>query len=336
MDGGRGGSAVEEGEGAGVEAEAVEVAVELGQSGVERVGVVGAADLDLESLSLLGAGAVRAGVGPADKNVEPASTNSLFRLHRAPTIDDALQIGMDQQVWRRFVVDLLGHEPVAVLLPELRELRQQTREVHPAIRTYIGAWARGIGDEAKHVVGEDPDDDLVVDRVRGPHRCVGSKQAQVADVPQVITVRLRGWQQTSDHGLDNRAHTRVVQLVDQRVEVDRPGEHKSLPRLVDVVGRDRCGGGHRHLADDFVRQRVDQPRLPTGQLEGQFNRLGSELLPCVSGVLAVEVADLVTGEVSQAQRLHDDVERARPPKPGGVATGRGLVITEVAQAAQRH
>jgi hypothetical protein len=55
VDGGCGGAAVEEGEGAGVEAEAVEVAVELAEAGGQRVGVVRAADFDLDGLALLGA-----------------------------------------------------------------------------------------------------------------------------------------------------------------------------------------------------------------------------------------------------------------------------------------
>ncbi len=83
-------------------------------------------------------------------------------------------------------------------------------------------------------------------------------------------------------------------------------------------------------------QGVDQPRLALRQLEHPLHRVLGELLAGRLRVLVVQLGDLVGGEVAQAQRLSDDVERAGRVRPAGLATRGDLVVTQVAQPAQHH
>ncbi|MBO0803748.1 MAG: SGNH/GDSL hydrolase family protein [Nocardiopsaceae bacterium] len=78
------GAAVEDEQGTGVEAEAVEVAVELAQSLAERVAGALGADLDLDGLALDRVLAVGAGVGLADEDVDPAPPHSVLAIDAAP------------------------------------------------------------------------------------------------------------------------------------------------------------------------------------------------------------------------------------------------------------
>ncbi|WP_235014089.1 hypothetical protein [Parafrankia sp. Ea1.12] len=101
-----------------------------------------------------------------------------------------------------------------------------------------------------------------------------------------------------------------------------------------------------HPDDDLVRERVDQPGLPVGQLECPLDRAVSEWLPGVRRVLTVEFADLVESEVPQPQRPDDDVERAGVAEPVRVAAGgrpgdprnreaiSGVAVAEIAQTAE--
>ncbi|MDA0636928.1 hypothetical protein OUY22_26270 [Nonomuraea sp. MCN248] len=104
--------------------------------------------------------------------------------------------------------------------------------------------------------------------------------------------------------------------------------------LLHLPGGD--GAAHAHLEDDLMGQGVDHPRLSLGQLEDPVHGVLGELLAGRLGVLAIQLADLVGGEVTQTQRLGDDVERAGRVRPAGLAARGDLVVTHVTQPAQHH
>ncbi len=113
-------------------------------------------------------------------------------------------------------------------------------------------------------------------------------------------------------------------------------QNQPLLRLLHMVHSDRLGGRDREFLDDLVGQRVDQPRLPRGQLHRPIHRHRGENLPGLRRVLAVQLSHLGRGEIPQPQRLELDVERAGGAEPGRVTPGSGLIITHIPQPAQRH
>ncbi len=113
-------------------------------------------------------------------------------------------------------------------------------------------------------------------------------------------------------------------------------QNQPLLRLLHMVHSDRLGGRDREFLDDLVGQRVDQPRLPRGQLHSPFHRHRGELLPGLGRVLAVQLSHLGGGEIPQPQRLELDVKGAGGAEPVRVATTGGFVIAHIAQSTQRH
>jgi hypothetical protein len=80
------GAAVEDDECAGVEAEPVEIPIELLQALVKRVGSPLVVDFEFEGFPLLGGLAVGVGVRPADEQVDPAAPDAVLAVDVAATV----------------------------------------------------------------------------------------------------------------------------------------------------------------------------------------------------------------------------------------------------------
>src|SRR5215470_13324121 len=174
------GSAVEDDECAGVEAQPVQVAVELGQSFGEWVGIAFAPDLQLDGFALPGAVASGVGVGPADEEVDAAAADAVVAVDVPAAVDDALEEGHEDQVWGGFVVDGAAGEDVGVFAPECGEFVQEPVEVEPAVGQDEGV---GVGQDAVFDIGgQDPDDDFAVDGVGDADRAGGCDQSEVTGV----------------------------------------------------------------------------------------------------------------------------------------------------------
>ncbi len=176
----------------------------------------------------------------------------------------------------------------------------------------------------------------MVDRVGDADRCCCRDQPEVAYILQVVVVRVELRQCAGQHRFDDAADAGLGEACGQGVEVGGTGENQPLLGRFHVIQSDPLWGGNREFLDDFTGQRVDQPRLPGGQLDRPVHRLCSERLAGLGGVLGVELADLVGGEISQPQRLQLDIEGAGGAEPVRVATGGDFVVADVAKAAQRH
>ncbi len=113
-------------------------------------------------------------------------------------------------------------------------------------------------------------------------------------------------------------------------------QNQPLLRLLHMLDADRLRRKNLDFFDNLPGQRVDQPRLPRGQLHRPRHRRRGENLPGLGRVLAVQLSHLARGEISQPQRLQLDIERAGRPKPTRVATAGDLIVADVAQPTQRH
>src|SRR5262245_18891705 len=84
-------AAVENDEGTDLQAEPVEIAVELVKSLCAGIGLAGAADLEFEGLPLLAGLAVQVAVWPADEQVEPAAADAVLAVDVAAAIHHSVQ-----------------------------------------------------------------------------------------------------------------------------------------------------------------------------------------------------------------------------------------------------
>src|SRR5882724_13341403 len=103
-----------------IEAEAVQVAAELLDAALLRIGPARAPDLDLDRLPLQAAG-----VGPAHAEVHPPHAEGVLAIDRSAAVDDALEESEEHQVGRGLGVGLGGEERLAVLAPEAGEPGEQ-------------------------------------------------------------------------------------------------------------------------------------------------------------------------------------------------------------------
>src|SRR6266702_7409381 len=110
------GTAVEDDQGAGVELQPVEVAVELGKAGGKGVGTAGMPDFQLDGLSL----DLLISVGFADEEVDPAAADAVLAVDEAVPVDGTGQEGHEHELHGDFAVgDAV--EDLLVLGPELGE-----------------------------------------------------------------------------------------------------------------------------------------------------------------------------------------------------------------------
>src|SRR5262249_25144245 len=155
------GASVEDDQYPGVEAEPVEVAVELGQPPGQWVGFVLPPHLQFEGVPLQGLLAGRSLVGPADEQVDAAAAGAVLPVDVAAAVDDALQVAHEHQLRGDLVVGDSGGEHVGVLTPERGELVQYQVDVEPAV---AADEAVRVGDDFElHVGREYPYDDFTVD-----------------------------------------------------------------------------------------------------------------------------------------------------------------------------
>src|SRR5262249_25638371 len=157
------GPAVEDDQGAVVEAESAQVAVQLGQAAGQRVGFAGSPYLELDCFALPVSFFGRVGPRPADEYGDAAAADAVFGVDVAAAVDDSLQEAHQDELGRGFVVVLGLGQDFAVFAPEVGELVQQHGEVEAAVGEYKGA---GVGEHVDFDAGgQDSGDDFAVDRV---------------------------------------------------------------------------------------------------------------------------------------------------------------------------
>jgi hypothetical protein len=198
----------------------------------------------------------------------------------------------------------------------LREERLERPEERGHVERAVGAGVplRALVDGALEGVGERAGDDLLVDRVGDADRGVGGDEAEIADVEEIVVHYVRAEQRAREDGLDDPADPRVVELVHQRVQVGVSPVDQEVFRRLDVGLEDGLCAVGDDVLHDLPGQRVDEPRLPAGLLEGVADRLGLEGLARPGGVLRVQLGDLVPGEVAQREGVALDVEGRRRPE----------------------
>src|SRR5262249_40165557 len=328
------GPAVEDDQGAVVEAESVQVAVQLGQAAGQWVGLAGSPYLEFDGLALPVSFSGRVGPRPADEYVDAAPADAVFAVDVAAAVDDALQEAHQDELGCGFVVVLGVGEDFAVFAPEVGELVQQQGEVEAAVGEYEGA---GVGEHVDFDAGgQDSGDDFAVDRVGDPGWVAWCDQAEVADVGEVVVVGVEGEQGPGEDGSEDTADAGFGEFRGRGVEVGGAVQDESFLGLFQVLGGDRFRGGDSDLLDDLPGQCVDQSGLSGGQLDRPLHRVRGELLAGLGSVLGVELAHFVGGEVAQPQRLHLDVEGAGGAEPVGVTTAGSLVVAHIPQPAQCH
>ena len=97
----------------------------------------------------------------------------------------------------------------------------------------------------------------------------GDHEAQVFGELDVVVQDL--WRQSlaSQDRLDDPPDPRLAEPVDQRVEVGVPPLDQNLFGLLDDRRGHRDGRIRRQLFYRLPGQRIDQPGMPAGQLEGE-------------------------------------------------------------------
>jgi hypothetical protein len=225
-----------------------------------------------------------------------------------------------------------GRKHVAVLAPEGGELGEKPLEVEAAVR--VDEALRVHVDAVLDARPEHAHDDLAVDRVCDSKRTRRRDQPEVAHVRDVVVVGVTAGERALDERLHHPPHARLAEACDQRVEVRRPCQDEPFLGLFHGLRGDRSRRYHGHLLDHLAGERVHQPRLALGQLEGEVEGRGRERLSGLLGVLAVEGADLLGVEVAEAERFHLDVERAGRAEAVRVAAARHLVVAHVAKPAE--
>lgn len=93
-----------------------------------------------------------------------------------------------------------------------------------------------------------------------------------------------------DHRLDDPLDARLPQLVSQGVEVCSARDDDAFLGLIELRGRYGHTPVGRQLIDRRRRERVDEPRLPPGEIERAVERRRLERLPRLGGVLGARGA----------------------------------------------
>ncbi len=219
-----------------------------------------------------------------------------------------------------------------MLDPEFGELDEHAIQVEGAVRPDKGP--RVGGDAFLDAAGQYTDDDFPVDRVGDPDRRRGGDQTQVAQVGEVVVVGLDRQDVAGEYRPEDLLDPGFGEPGGEGVQMGGPRQDQPFLRLFDMLGGDRLGHRNRDLLDDLPSQGVDQPRLARGQGDRPLDGVRRERLPGVGRMLAVQGTHLVGSEVTQPQRLHLDIERARRSQPRRIAPRGDLIVTNVAQAAQ--
>ena len=162
-------------------------------------------------------------------------------------------------------------------------------------------------------------------------------QTEVADVLQVSggeRALVVAAQQRLDHALDPI----LLQLVGELVKVRLAAHDELLLGVEDVVGgnRPRAVTAGFGAEAGFCAKRVGQPWLAPGLSPHGIQRLGSEHLPRLLGVLGEQRAHLSLREVAEAQGSGLDVERAATGDHGVLRGGLDPIVADVAHPAQHH
>src|SRR5262249_31792753 len=143
----------------------------------------------------------RVGPRPADEYVDAAAADAVFAVDVAAAVDDSLQEAHQDELGRGFVVVLGLGQDFSVFAPEVGELVQQQGEGEAAVGQHEGA---GVGEHVDFDTGgQDPGDDLAVDRVGDPGWVAWCDQAEVADVGEVVVIGVEGEQGAGQDGSED-------------------------------------------------------------------------------------------------------------------------------------
>src|SRR5690348_474311 len=81
-------------------------------------------------------------------------------------------------------------------------------------------------------------------------------------------IRMRTRDGAGEHGLEDGADARLSQALGEAVQVRLLALHQQHLGTLDVRAPDGLGGIRDDLLDRHLRQRVDEPGLALGELEG--------------------------------------------------------------------
>ncbi|WP_437774735.1 hypothetical protein [Sorangium sp. So ce1097] len=170
-----------------------------------------------------------------------------------------------------------AEERLAVLAPE------REKGVEQAVRVEAAALGeprgldlgQGSADGERELAG----DDLAVDGVGDVEAAVSghAHEAEVDGETEVVRGHA-GQRGAREHRLDGGADARLAQPLDQAVEVGVLPLDEDLLGAIDVRGRDGLGAILDEDVDELAGERVGEPGLALGELEGSIQGFGLKAL----------------------------------------------------------